>query len=45
MPFKSEKQNRYLYENEPALAAEWSAKYGGKVQGKKKSTKKKRKKK
>ena len=45
MPFKSEKQKRYLYANEPALAAEWSSKYGGKVQGKKKSTKKTRKKK
>ena len=45
MPFKSEKQKRYLYANEPALAAEWSSKYGGKVQGKKKSTTKKKRKK
>jgi hypothetical protein len=30
MPFKSEKQKRYLWANEPALAREWSEKYGPK---------------
>ena len=31
MPFKSEKQRRYLYKNEPAIAKKWSKKYGSKI--------------
>jgi hypothetical protein len=31
MPFKSEKQRRYLYANEPELAKKWSKKYGDKI--------------
>jgi len=27
MPFKSEKQRRYLYKNEPAIAKKWTKKY------------------
>lgn len=28
MPFKSEKQRRYLWKKEPKLAKKWSDKYG-----------------
>lgn len=28
MPFKSEKQRRYLWKNDPKLAREWEHKYG-----------------
>ena len=28
MPFKSEKQRKYLYANEPAVAKKWTKKYG-----------------
>ena len=31
MPYKSEKQRRYLHKKEPALAARWDRKYGGEV--------------
>jgi len=41
MPFKSEKQRRYLYANNPEIAKRWSKKYGSKVVGKKKPTTKK----
>jgi len=37
MPFKSEKQRRYLYANEPEVAQRWSDKYGSKPQPKKKT--------
>ncbi len=30
MPFKSEKQRRYLWANEPELARKWTKKYGSK---------------
>lgn len=30
MPFKSEKQRRYLWKNKPELAKEWAKKYGSK---------------
>jgi hypothetical protein len=30
MPFKSEKQRRYLFKNKPKLAKEWTDKYGSK---------------
>ncbi len=32
MPFKSEKQRRYLWANEPQVAQRWSDKYGSKPQ-------------
>jgi len=44
VPFKSEKQRRYLWKNEPKIAKEWTKMYGSKVVGKKKKTKKRRKK-
>jgi len=31
MPFKSEKQRRYMYANEPEIAKKWSKKYGNKI--------------
>lgn len=31
MPYRSEKQRAYLHAKEPALAARWDRKYGGKV--------------
>jgi|TARA_R100000541_G_scaffold37182_1_gene45137 hypothetical protein len=31
MPFKSEKQRRYLFANEPKIAKEWTEKYGSKT--------------
>ena len=36
MPFKSEKQRRYLWKNEPRIAKEWTKAYGSKPVGKKK---------
>ena len=36
MPFKSEKQRRYLYKNHPKIAKSWSKKYGSKIAKKKK---------
>ncbi len=30
MPFKSEKQRRYLWMNEPEIAKRWTDKYGSK---------------
>lgn len=33
MPFKSEKQRRYLYANNPELAKKWSIMYGDKITG------------
>jgi len=30
MPFKSEKQRRYLWKNEPKIAKKWTKKYGRK---------------
>lgn len=30
MPFKSEKQRRYLMANEPEIAKRWTKKYGSK---------------
>lgn len=34
MPFKSEKQRRFLWANEPKVAKKWSKKYGSKPRGK-----------
>jgi hypothetical protein len=31
MPFKSEKQRKFLWKNKPELAKKWSDKYGSKV--------------
>ena len=30
MPFKSEKQRKYLWANEPAIAKKWTAEHGSK---------------
>jgi len=40
MPFKSERQRRYLYANKPTLAKRWTEKYGSEVQPKKSRRKK-----
>ena len=32
MPYKSEKQRRYLHANEPELAKKWDKNYGGKIE-------------
>lgn len=34
MPFKSEKQRRWMYANKPGMAREWTRKYGSKPQKK-----------
>ena len=39
MPFKSEKQRRFLYKNEPAVAKKWTKKYGSKIKPKKRKKK------
>ena len=44
MPFKSEKQRKYLWANEPKIAREWTKSYVIKPVGKKKSKKKGKKK-
>lgn len=44
MPFKSEKQRRYLWSKHPEIAKRWTKKYGSKVRKKKSSTKKAKKK-
>lgn len=38
MPYKSDKQRRFMHAKHPKIAARWDKKYGGKV----KKTKKKR---
>jgi len=44
MPFKSEKQKKYMFAKLPKLAKKWAKKYGNKVvKGKKKIATKKRK--
>jgi|TARA_R110000824_G_scaffold344668_1_gene531268 hypothetical protein len=43
MPFKSEKQRRYLWKKEPQIAKEWTKAYGSKPKGKKKKIKRKKK--
>jgi hypothetical protein len=40
MPFKSEKQRRYLWKNKPKIARDWTKTYGSKPVGKKKKRKK-----
>ena len=39
MPFKSEKQRRYLWKNEPKIAKEWTKAYGSKPIKKKRTPK------
>lgn len=41
MPFKSEKQRRYLHANHPKIAKRWEAEYGAKPKKKKKKSGKK----
>ena len=43
MPFKSEKQRRYLWKNEPKIARDWTKTYGSKPVKKKKKTKRRKK--
>ena len=43
MPFRSEKQRRYLWMHHPEIAERWSHKYGSKPVGKKKKKRKTRK--
>jgi hypothetical protein len=31
MPFRSEKQRKYLFAKEPAIAKKWTKKYGSKI--------------
>ena len=40
MPFKSEKQRRYLWKHHPKIAKEWTEEYGSKPKKKKKKKKK-----
>lgn len=40
MPFKSEKQKRWMYANKPEMAKEWSDKYGSKPKKTSKKAKK-----
>jgi len=40
LPFKSEKQRRYLWKKEPAIARKWTKKYGSKAVKKVKRSKK-----
>lgn len=44
MPFKSEKQKKYLFANEPEIAKRWADKYGTKPKPKAKAKPKKKKK-
>ena len=39
MPFKSEKQRKYLWKNEPEIARRWAKEYGRKPKKKKKKKK------
>jgi len=36
MPFRSEKQRRYLWAKHPNIAKRWTKKYGSKIRKKKK---------
>ena len=44
MPFRSEKQRRFMYSQHPEIAKRWSKDYGGKIMKKKKKDKPKKKK-
>lgn len=39
MPFRSEKQRRWMWANKPAMAKRWSKKYGSKPRKKRKKGK------
>lgn len=41
MPFKSEKQRRFMWAKHPEIAKEWTEKYGSKVHPTKKPRRKK----
>jgi|TARA_R110000744_G_scaffold142285_2_gene253871 hypothetical protein len=41
MPFRSEKQRRYLWKNHPKMAKKWTDEHGSKPVGKKKKKSKK----
>jgi hypothetical protein len=41
MPYKSEKQRKYMHAKHPEIAAKWDKKYGGKVKKTKAKGKKK----
>ncbi len=43
MPYKSDKQRRFLHAVHPELAKKWDKKYGGAVKGSKPAEQKKRK--
>jgi hypothetical protein len=43
MPFKSEKQRRYLWMKHPKIARDWTKAYGSKPVKKKKKTKRRKK--
>lgn len=43
MPYRSEKQRRFMHSQEPEVAARWDKKYGGKIMAKKKKKDKKKK--
>jgi hypothetical protein len=43
MPFKSERQRRFLWKNEPEVARRWTDEYGSKPVGTKKKRKKRKK--
>ena len=40
MPFRSEKQRKYLFAKKPAIAKKWTKKYGSKISKPKKRKKK-----
>lgn len=39
MPFRSEKQRRFMYARHPGIARRWTKKYGSAIQGKDAMTK------
>ena len=39
VPFKSEKQRKYLFAKKPAIAKKWTKKNGGKIKPKKRKKK------
>ena len=39
MPFRSEKQRKYLFAKKPAIAKKWTKKYGSKIKPKKRKKK------
>ena len=43
MPYRSEKQRRYMHAKHPEIAARWDKKYGGKIKPKKRSSRRKKK--